>query len=165
MAAIQRTEANFTRLLRSVHDGTRRVKRLSWTIRDLAAHLVSGSVAYRQVAEGDPSPYEALERRAETNQKRLEAESSQDLEAMADRIDAEVSKMLAALASRRDDDVVSWHGDRSLPLPGFLGAAVGEFMIHGRDLARTVGHRWPIDRRDALPGRRFLQRSDALRGG
>ena len=38
-----------------------------------------------------------------------------------------------------------------MPLPAFLGAIIGEFVFHGRDLARTVGERWPIERRDALP--------------
>jgi uncharacterized protein (TIGR03083 family) len=150
VAAVERTQARFTQLLRSGLDGRRQVKGLSWTIRDLAAHLASGSVAYRQMAEGEASPYESFDVRGETNQQRLESESTQDLGVMADQIDTEIARMLAAVGNRADD-VVSWHGGLSLPVNAFLGSVVGEFLFHGCDLARTLGQKWPIDRRDALP--------------
>lgn len=150
VAAVQRTRARFTQLLRSGLVDTQQVKGLSWTIRDLAAHLASGSVAYRQMAEGEPSPYESLDRRQETNQQRLEAETTDDLVAMADQIDAEMARMLAAVGTRAGD-VVTWHGGQSLPVTAFLGSVVGEFLFHGCDLAGTVGQKWPIERRDALP--------------
>lgn len=150
VAAVDRTRGRVTQLLRSGLDGNQQVKGLSWTIRDLAAHLASGSIAYRQVAEGEPSPYDSLARRRETNQQRLEAETTADLGAMADQIDAEVTRMLAALGSRAGD-VVSWHGGQSLPVTAFLGSVVGEFVFHGCDLASTVEQKWPIERRDALP--------------
>jgi uncharacterized protein (TIGR03083 family) len=151
VAALERTAARFTRLLRSDIDGTQRVKGLSWTIRDLAAHLASGSVAYGQVAEGRPSPYETLDGRRETNQQRLEDESGDDLGALADVIDDEVARLLATVRSGSNDGVVAWHGGISMSLPAFLGAAVGEFLVHGRDLARTLGQPWPIKRADAQP--------------
>jgi uncharacterized protein (TIGR03083 family) len=150
VAAVERSQARFTHLLRSGLDGTQQVKGLSWTIRDLAAHLASGSAAYRQMAEGEASPYESFERRGETNQQRLEVETSDDLDVLADQIDAEIALMLAAVGTRADD-VVSWHGGVSLPVTAFLGSVVGEFLFHGCDLAGTLGQKWPIDRRDALP--------------
>jgi hypothetical protein len=81
----------------------------------------------------------------------LEAEPTRDLGVLAVCIDAEVSRMLGAVRSGADDDVVRWHGGISLPLPAFVGAAVGEFVFHGRDLALTIGQPWPIKREDALP--------------
>lgn len=150
-AAVERSLDRITRLLRSGLDGTQPVKGLSWTVRDLAAHLVSGGVAYRQMAEGGPSPYLDVELRRETNQERLEAEGERDLSALADRIDAEVSQMVTAMRSRSDDAVAVWHGGIPLPVPAFLGSVVGELVFHGRDLARTVGEPWPIARRDTLP--------------
>jgi uncharacterized protein (TIGR03083 family) len=150
MAAVERTQVRFTQLLRSGLDGAQQVKGLSWTIRDLAAHLASGSVAYREMAEGEPSPYESFDRRSETNQQRLEIETTQDLDVMADQIDAEIARMLAAVGSRADD-VVTWHGGQSLPVSAFLGSMVGELLLHGCDLAGTLGQKWPIERRDALP--------------
>ncbi len=155
VAAVERTHSRVTELLRSGPDGAQQVEGLSWTIRDLAAHLASGSVAYREMAEGGPSPYESIDRRGETNQQRLDDEPSQDLGLMADQIDTEIARLLAAVGLRAGD-VVSWHGGQSLPVAAFLGSIVGEFLFHGCDLATTVGQKWPIDRRDALPVLDFL---------
>ena len=155
VAAVERTHIRVTELLRSGLDGNQRVDGLSWTIRDLAAHLTTGSVAYREMAEGGPSPYESLERRGETNQQRLDDEPAEDLGAMADQIEAEIARMLTEVGLRADD-VVSWHGGTSLPVTAFLGSVVGEFLFHGCDLATTLGQKWPIDRRDALPVLDFL---------
>jgi Mycothiol maleylpyruvate isomerase N-terminal domain len=155
IAAVQRTQTRVTQLLRSGLDGTRQVTGLSWSIRDLAAHLASGSAAYRQMAEGEPSPYDSVDGRGETNKARIEAEDTQDLNLMADQIDVEIARMLVAVGTRAGD-VVSWHGGKSIPVTAFLGSVVGEFIFHGCDLARTLGHKWPIDRQDALPVVDFL---------
>src|SRR5438046_1926713 len=106
VGAVERTQDRFTRLLRSGLDGTRQVKGLSWTIRDLAAHLATTGLAYRSMAEGEASPFLDLNRRGETSQELLEAEDEQDLSALADRPASEVARMVTALRSRNDDDVV-----------------------------------------------------------
>jgi uncharacterized protein (TIGR03083 family) len=155
MAAVERTQTRVTQLLRSGLDSNQKVEGLSWTIRDLAAHLATGSVAYREMAEGGPSPYETLDLRGETNAQRLAEEPTGDLTAMADQIDTEIARMLDAVGLRADD-VVSWHGGNQIPVAAFLGSVVGEFLLHGCDLATTVGRTWQIDRRDALPVLDFL---------
>ena len=149
--ALQRTERRFTKVLRSRPDPSRPVSGIEWNVGELAAHLASGSTAYREIAEGGSSPYEALDRRAETNQQRLEAQRDDDLGALADQIDRETAGIVAAMRSRHAGDVVAWHGGEHLPVTAFLGAAVGEFTFHGCDLARTLGEKWPIERDDALP--------------
>ncbi|HEX3088680.1 MAG TPA: maleylpyruvate isomerase N-terminal domain-containing protein [Ilumatobacteraceae bacterium] len=155
LAAADSTKTRVTELLRSGLDGNQKVEGLSWTIRDLAAHLATAGIAFREMAEGGPSPYESLDRRSETNQERLDAETTQDLGELADLIDDEIARMLLAVGLR-DSDVVSWHGGTLLPVAAFLGSVVGEFLLHGCDLAGTVGKPWPIERRDALPVIDFL---------
>jgi uncharacterized protein (TIGR03083 family) len=151
VAALERATRRFTMLLRSASDPGRRVDGLSWTVRDLGAHLASGSVAYAQIARGGGSPYEDLDTRGETNQQRIDAEAASDLSLLADDIDANVARMSDKVRARADNDVVAWHGGLMMRVPAFLGAAVGEFLFHGRDLAVTLGQPWPIERRDALP--------------
>jgi uncharacterized protein (TIGR03083 family) len=150
-AAVDRSCARFTTLLRSGLDGDQRIKASTWTIRDLGSHLTSGILAYRQVAAGKPSPYADINERAETNELRLEATSHLSLEAMADIIDAECAVVVADLRAQPGDALIAWHGGITLTPRAVLGAMVGEFLFHGLDLARTVGARWRIDRVDALP--------------
>ena len=155
-AAVNRSSARFSALLRSGLDGERSVVDSTWTIGDLGGHLASGAMAYRQVAEGEASPYTDLNDRAATNQARLEAESHTDLRALADVIDAEAARAVSVLEARPEGSLIAWHGGISMPVRAVLGAMVGEFQLHGMDLARTVRSPWRIHRRDALPAIDFF---------
>jgi uncharacterized protein (TIGR03083 family) len=148
--SVQRSCARVTGLLRSGIEGDRRITSSTWTIRDLAGHLTSGLDAYRQVAEGQPSPYEDIDDRAKTNQARLETTSHLSLQEMADMIDEHNAHVVAALVSRRENAVVAWHGGIELSVRAVLGAIAGEYLFHGLDLARTIGAPWPIDRADTF---------------
>ena len=70
---------------------------------------------------------------------------------MSDTIDAEVARAVTALRDVPEAADISWHGGIRLPVRAVLGAMVGKLLIHGLDLARTVGRPWPIERHDALP--------------
>jgi SCP-2 sterol transfer family len=39
---------------------------------------------------------------------------------------------------------VPWHAGLRMPLSTLLAVACGEYLVHGRDIARAAGRRWPV---------------------
>jgi hypothetical protein len=153
--SVERFTRRFCTLVRSGITPSTHVAGLTWNAHDLVAHIASGAAAYREIAEGGDSPYLSLDTRQDTNQKRLQSLGDADLGAMADTIATEIAATLAAVR-RRQQDTVDWHGGIQLPTTAFLGAIVGELMIHGLDLARTARAAWPMRRQDSLPAVDFF---------
>ncbi len=137
------------RLLAEAHDGSRQVRGSEWTVRDVAAHLATLSDAYAAIASGEPSPYPDMTTRAARNQARVAAEAEQDLAVLSEHFVAGVKRTAENLASGGPGQTYV-HGGVTLPAPAFLGLVLGEFLLHGDDIARTVRARWPIARDDAL---------------
>jgi uncharacterized protein (TIGR03083 family) len=115
-----------------------------WTVRDVAAHVAGGAELYTQIARGTPSPARTIEAVTALNDQIIATLGEQELPALADRIETAVGGLLAAAQRYRGDQDVPWHAGVQLPLSALLAIACGEYLVHGRDIARAAGRPWPV---------------------
>ena len=68
---------------------------------------------------------------------------------LADSLLADVQAFLEMTANRPDTDPLPWYNGLRLSPAGIVAVLLGELLIHGRDLGRSVGQPWPIPAADA----------------
>lgn len=133
-------------MLRAEAGGDRAVKGLDWTIGELGAHLVTVARRNLAVATGESvawepgdSPRAAM---AAFNDEEIEALDEHEPVVLADLLLRDAAAVLEAYGDDPDRPVAwpRWEAN----VRESLGVWLGELLVHGRDLARTVGHRWPI---------------------
>lgn len=148
-------------LLGSVPDGGLPAKRSQWSVGEVGAHLVGGLQVFTQAVEGSFDAVSPYLPDTEVFRDRLTAVTAGTLEPVPERrpgilatlvLDA-ARTFLAATAGRSPDETVrtSWYGSRaSLSLAAATCLLAGEQIVHGYDIAHTVGRRWPISAEDAI---------------
>lgn len=157
-AAAQRT----AELLRSAGDGSTPVRGSEWSVGEVAAHLVVVLRGFTYAA-GDQldlvTPHIPVG--AANFRDRLTAVTSSTLALVPDRhppalaaslVDA-VDDFLAATAQRSGDERIPtpWYGGGAgLPLSVATSLLLGEQLVHGYDLAKTIRRPWPISTDEAL---------------
>jgi hypothetical protein len=102
------------------------------------------SGVYGEIARGTPSPAPTIEAVTALNDQIIGTLAGQDPQALADRIEAAVAGLLAVAERHPGDPDVPWHAGLPMPLSTLLAAACGEFLVHGRDIARAAAVRWPV---------------------
>jgi uncharacterized protein (TIGR03086 family) len=106
-----------------------------WTVRDLIAHIVDLSLAFRQAAETTPpreragSPKEAIDDEGEW--RRL--------------LDGRLDELVEAWRRPAAWDGMTEAGGVTLPAPVMAQVAVDELVLHGWDLARSTGQPFDCD--------------------
>ena len=115
-----------------------------WTVRDVAAHVAGGAELYTQLLRGTPSPATSIEAITTVNDQIIGTIGEQEMLALADRVEAAVGGLLAAAERHQPDVDVPWHAGLPMPLSTVLAVACGECFMHGRDIARAAGRRWPV---------------------
>jgi uncharacterized protein (TIGR03083 family) len=140
-------------VIRAAREPGARVPGLDWTVAETAAHLVhefDDYAAYaqgrKQVAEGDPRSSPSR-RNAVANAAQLRDDPDRDLSSLAERLGAAVEGFLAL--PPRDERVLVSNGV-AMTWSTMTSALLGELLVHGRDVARTSGQPWRIERGDAL---------------
>jgi len=160
-AALASAASRAAELIRGIDTPGRTTRGLSWTLSETAAHMVVGLRANADSLRGELdawAPY--VSDRAEFHD-RLTAMTATTLDAVPEREPAVLGRLVAEAADRflsagqglPDDHVVStpWYGEGDgLRLDSTTALLLGELLIHGRDLAITVGRPWPISREEAL---------------
>ncbi len=141
-------------LLRSAPDPARPVRRSRWTVAEVGAHLAAGLWGFAESVGGNPGVVDAYlrtgtfaERLAAVTAGTLELEPSRDPRALAERIGERADRFLTESARRAGADRVStpWYGEgASLSLAAATGLLAGEQLVHGWDVAMTLGRPWPI---------------------
>jgi uncharacterized protein (TIGR03083 family) len=115
-----------------------------WKVRDVAAHIAGGAELYAQIVRGTPSPAPTIEAVTALNDQIIGTIRDRDMPALADRVEAAVASLLTAADRRHGDPDVPWHAGLHLPLSSLLAVACGEYLVHGNDIARAAGMRWPV---------------------
>jgi uncharacterized protein (TIGR03083 family) len=131
-------------LVGSLPDPSSRVPGLDWTVGQTAAHLVAAARLYPRYATGQATP-EATIDLAEGNLDRIAQVGDHGLAELADLLVAETQRLLAQTADLAPDHPVAFHGGTTLDLAAQTGILLGEYLVHGLDLARAAGRPWPID--------------------
>ncbi|MFN2555645.1 MAG: maleylpyruvate isomerase N-terminal domain-containing protein [Nitriliruptorales bacterium] len=155
--AIESVAGRVARVIRSASDLSRAVPRLEWTAAETAAHLVAVCRVYTEAITGYEekwmAPYlsgpdSAPARVAEGNARTLAQMTDHDAASLSRQLDEAVRAFLGALAGRSGSTSVKtpWWGEgHSRDLASLAAIALGEFVVHGYDIARALGQSWAID--------------------
>lgn len=146
---VERAIPRVTALLRGACDGTQRVPHLEWTIAETAAHLWSVVQIYAGFPEGSRHPWRDVDSRAQTSAAIISDIDERDPAALAALIERDAPPMIAAFRSHGARPI-TYIFEKPASTATALAGLAGEFLIHGWDLARTVGVRWPIASADAV---------------
>ncbi|MGH3375208.1 MAG: maleylpyruvate isomerase N-terminal domain-containing protein [Actinoallomurus sp.] len=154
--AVVRTAA----LLRTVPDAGAAVPGLTWTIAETAAHLVAELQTYTDLITGrrnaaddarhGPDEDTPSGRTAAANTGQLSAFTERDPARLADMLVPAAEGFLAAGSRCPDGVAIATPNGLDMTVPTMITVLLGEQLVHGLDIARTVKAPWPIDRRDAL---------------
>jgi uncharacterized protein (TIGR03083 family) len=157
MAAVQtalgRVVDEVCALVASTPDAGVPVPGSDWTVGEVATHLAAGTEAYVRYATGGSEPFVDVSDIAggsltRSNAARLQAEPDRDLASLTDRLRAASSALLEASGHGHHEDVVMWNGV-PLALGDMLGIGLGEYLLHGRDIATALSLPWTIRPDDA----------------
>jgi hypothetical protein len=154
LAAIGAATERFIGVARQVRAPTTVLRDSTWTAAELVAHVAAGVDGYARYLEGDAAPFADISNLAEgsltaSNAVLLAEENERDIGALVDRITARARDLCANAATRSLDEPASFHG-RPAPLRCILASALAEILLHGRDLANSIGGSWSISKRDAI---------------
>jgi len=155
-ASVERTSA----LLSLITDGQQPVLGCNWTAGEVGAHLVVTLQTYADAAGNSfdrISPYIA---KTGNFRERLSFLTEGTLKLVSERDPWALSRLLVRAAaafldsiSERDHAVsirAPWYGPHvRLSEELALSLLIGEQLVHGHDLAITIGHPWPISNDDA----------------
>lgn len=147
-------------LLRQAGDPNAPVPGLMWTVAETAAHLVtelrhyvgllSGAAEAGDYLKLTPRQATPAQRGAALNDQLLREFTERDLRRLADAVPTEVDRFIAAGATHSVEESVMTGNGVSMTVPVMTTALLGEQLIHGLDIARATGRRWPISRPEAL---------------
>jgi hypothetical protein len=154
LAVLAAASARFAAVAAQVRDPAMPVRQSTWSAAELVVHVAGGLEAYARYLDGDSSPAVDVSdvpggSLTASNAERLAAEPERAIGVLLDRAAAALARVCDRARHWSLDELVPWHG-RQEPLRCFLASAIAEQLLHGRDLARTVGATWPIERRDAI---------------
>ncbi len=148
-------------LIGSMGDPERPVAGLSWTLGETATHLLIAFRGYTDAVRGELGGWSEVipdtpvyrGRVAGMNSRTIAREPRRDAATLGRLLDEAAAGYLAATVDRWATEPVPtpWYGDgRSIPLAAATCLLLGEQVIHGWDIARTLGRPWPIPRDLAL---------------
>ena len=154
MAALHDASARFIELAAAVtpSDAARPVPPLEWTVGETIGHVLTViRRGYR-----DPRRSATPEETAGLNQICLDELEERDPAALAELLRADVHTALDLVYPKiADDRVFPFHGGVETTMTPALHVVLGEFLIHGYDVARALDQPWEISEADAhlmVPG-------------
>lgn len=138
-------------LLVGAPDTSLLAQRSEWSLREVAAHLITGAPMFVDMANGVPGPFVTFERgyvRALCEQRIADLPEADPMKLSRLLLDG-VEAFLDTTVDRPGDDPVAFQAGLSHTLFGLVAIYLGEVLLHGYDIAAALGRPWPIDPGDA----------------
>jgi uncharacterized protein (TIGR03083 family) len=149
MAALHDASDRFIALAASVSpdEAALPVPGLDWSVAETIAHVLT--VIRRGYA--DPRRSATASETAALNQICLDEVDDRDPASLAESLRSDVHTALDLVYPKIPDDrVFPFHGGVTTTMTPALHVVLGEFVIHGYDIAMAIGRPWPISERDAM---------------
>lgn len=142
-----------TGLVRRVPDLTATVPATpAWTVADVYAHVAAEVPRYRDDALGRGARVADAGDLAAENLELVADLPSKDPDVVAAQLRADLDDLRATMRSFDSSyPEVVFDGGTTMPADVALGALLGEFLIHGYDIARAAGQPWTIAPADVPP--------------
>lgn len=124
----------------------------AWTIAEVFAHVAAEVPRYEQDARGVGSRVDDAAQLAEENVRFVASLPADDVAQTGERLVADLRALRSTISGFGDQQpVVTFDGGVTMRSDIALGALLGEFLVHGYDIARTVRAPWVIDEIDVSP--------------
>jgi uncharacterized protein (TIGR03083 family) len=160
-AALAELTPRTAALIAAIDRPERRTTGLEWTLAETAAHLVVGLRGYTGAVQGDMTEWSHHIPGSTAFRERLSGMTTSSLAAVPSRDPAVLSRALtdaldafleagAGVPAEQPVPTPWYAPDATLPLGVATCLLLGEQVIHGWDIARTLGRPWPIAREHAL---------------
>ncbi|MBO0873425.1 MAG: maleylpyruvate isomerase N-terminal domain-containing protein [Pseudonocardia sp.] len=147
--ALRTVATRFAELTRSAPDPYREVTATpGWSMIDLLGHVAMEPSRYRELALGRGEwPSRVVDLPA-FNAEQIRTLPSRNVAELTAKLRADTESLLDAVAGFGDDPpLMNFDGDQRVRADLALGTLLGEYVVHGHDIAGTLGRPWPIDPR------------------
>lgn len=131
-------------LLAAVPDPQAPTRGLAWTLGETSLHIAGGPGRYADFARGRALPEPTIDL-GPVSRQRLAAESERAPSVLARRLEADTRRYLAETAELPATHPVPFFGGVTIELAAQSAILLGEFVVHGYDVARSIGRPWPIE--------------------
>ncbi len=147
------TVERYANLVESVRDTSIAIPASEWTVRDAAVHLAGSNHRMAALAGGEASTVPTVDKQfLDARARKLIAENPEtDGKKLADQIREGRERVMAATADLPGDGPISYHAGLRLNLAELVSVYLGEYLLHGYDIALAARTPWPIDPGHAAP--------------
>jgi uncharacterized protein (TIGR03083 family) len=143
-AALDVVARRLVGLLEAVPDPQAPTRGLAWTLGETSLHLAGGPARYADFARGRALPEPTIDLGPVFAQ-RMAAQPEWTPGVLARQLEANTRRYLAETAELPATHPVPFFGGVTIELAAQSAILLGEFVVHGLDVARSIGRRWPID--------------------
>jgi len=160
--AYERAGRRLVDLLRQIPDPTAPTRGLRWTLGELASHLAARTELFAGYLTGTATPEGEVADIAANNDRQIREARDVPLDTQIELIAASVGAFVETTRGRLGTDPYPWYSGIELDVATGTGIALAEALVHGFDVARSLGKPWPISAEDA---RTILRASFVLAPG
>jgi uncharacterized protein (TIGR03083 family) len=136
-------------LLRRIPDPSAPVRGLRWTLGELTAHLAARTELFAGYLAGTAVPEGAIADIAANNERQIRDLRDVPFDTHVELISASLAAFVETTKGRLGIDPYPWYSGLTLDVATGTGIALAEVLVHGYDVARSIGERWPITAGDA----------------
>ena len=137
----------FAELVRTVAEPDARLTSTpGWTVVDCLGHVAATPGRYLELIEGTGSWPHRPKDLPDFNAKQIANMSTRDIHRLTERFLDDLDRLLYAVSHfGARVPVMNFDADSQVRSDAALGILIGEFLIHGHDVATAVGASWQID--------------------
>jgi hypothetical protein len=147
--AVERAGRRVADLLLRQDDPDRGVTGLEWSIAETAGHLAGRTGRLARYLAGSAVPDGPISVVATENERDVGERAARHLHEHVEELRSNVVEFVAATRGKLGSDPYPWYSGATIDVATATGVLLGELDVHGFDVARTVGARWPIPAADA----------------
>ena len=147
--AVQAVAARAAELVRSVQDMDIPTRGLRWTVGETAAHIIAVLNEHTEFLAGVSKPPDIAEIPA-NNERLINQIQERSAPGLADLLTEAAQGFARSIAARPGSEPFQWFGGHAVDLNTATCVVLGELIVHGYDIARTINRPWRIDPRHAV---------------
>jgi uncharacterized protein (TIGR03083 family) len=144
--AIDEVAEQVISLLRTIPDARRQVPNCpGWTVADVIAHLVTVTPRYEAGPQGGGDWVDTPAQLPALNAQQMQRVATREVDELAAQLLAALRSLRTTIDSFGDPaPTFHFHGGEVVDANAALGILLGELIVHGYDIASSVGSPWPI---------------------